>query len=46
MQQVNETADQTLLLSKVLCVRVLGRLVWLVLNQCGHETKDGVHLGG
>ena len=44
MEQVDEPAHQALLFSKVLRVRVLCRLIWLVLDQCGHQAQDGVHL--
>ena len=41
---MDETTHKALLLSKVLRVRVISWLVWLVLYQCGYQAQDGVHL--
>lgn len=41
---MDETTDEALLLSKVLGVGFIRRLVGLVLDQCGDQVQDGVHL--
>lgn len=44
VKQVDETTHEALLFSKVFWVWVISWLVWLVLDQCGYQVQDGVHL--
>lgn len=40
VEQVDETTHKALLLSKVFRVRIIGWLVWLVLDQRGYQIQD------
>lgn len=44
VEQMDETTNKALLLSKIFGIRIVSRLVWLVLYQCGYQVQDGVHL--
>lgn len=44
VKQMDEATNEALLLSKVFWVRIISWLVRLVLDQCGYQVQDGVHL--
>ena len=44
VEKVDETTHKALLLSKVLRVRIISWLVWLVLDQRGCQSQNGIHL--
>lgn len=43
-QKMDGSAHEALLVGEVLRIRVLYGLVWLVLNQRGHQIHYGIHL--